>query len=829
MDAEPGDTVAVTPEGRYDANAIHRFLLGSNHREIWSTPMSVEVLDLDSFAGGLTPLRRGGGLQTRSLRFVGTDGVVYNFRSLDKDASRTLDPELRRSIAARVLQDQISALLPLSALVVAPLLEAGGVLHASPVLRIMPDDPRLGEFREEFAGLLGLLEERPDEGPDGTEGFGGSTRVTGSERLLERLEESPRHRVDAAEFLRARLLDVYVGDWDRHPDQWRWAEFPGEDGRSSWHPIPRDRDWALARLQGALVQAAGLLWYHYHGFGHDYNSAFRSTWSGRALDRRILPELTWAEWESVAADLQRRLTDRVIADAVRQLPESYYVQLGEDLESALRNRRDGLMDMAREFYDLLAGSVDLWATDEDERVAVRRHPDGRIDVEYSVDGASYLGRTFLPEETREVRLFLRGGEDRVRIEGAGPATIAVRIVGGGGDDAFVDETDGRGVHVYDDRGDNTYDLGGSAKLDDEDYDEPDDPGSATHQARPRDWGAYAVPIPYLSLDSDLGLFAGAGILRWTYGFRHFPYKSRLSASVGIGTASGKPRAVLDWDFPLSGPRVRGRLRARWSGAEVNRFYGRGNGSDAGDDPELSKAEREEVGVDAFLVAAPSPGVSVGIGPTVRYYDLFENPGRTVRTLLPYGAEQGFGIAGLGGELTVERRNVLTAASEGGYLRLSGRWFPSIWDAREAFGGVKAEAAVYRSLDAALSPTLAVRVGAEKVFGEAPYQQLAYLGGLTSLRGFPNDRFAGDGAVFANAELRLALGDLFFFLPGEFGVHGLADVGRVFDDADDVSDLHTSFGGGAWIAFVNRAGLISLTLANGSDGDLRVYTRAGFPF
>ncbi len=224
-DLIPGSTAIMTPRGRYDAGVFHRFFMGGLNRDLWSLPIEVEVLDLDRFAGGLTPVRRGGGLQTTSLRLQGADGQMWTFRSVDKDVTRSLDPLLRESVAAGVLQDQIGALFPLSAMVVAPLMEAAGVLHSDPTLMVMPNDERLGEFLEEFGGLLGWIEIRPDEGRDGEPGFAGASRITGSERFLERLEDEQDNRVNSEGYLRARLMDLFVGDWDRHPDQWRWAAF----------------------------------------------------------------------------------------------------------------------------------------------------------------------------------------------------------------------------------------------------------------------------------------------------------------------------------------------------------------------------------------------------------------------------------------------------------------------------------------------------------------------------------------------------------------------------------------------------------------------------
>jgi len=42
---------------RYDAGGLHRWLLGSEYRDLWTTPLAVEVLDLATF-GGAAPMNR---------------------------------------------------------------------------------------------------------------------------------------------------------------------------------------------------------------------------------------------------------------------------------------------------------------------------------------------------------------------------------------------------------------------------------------------------------------------------------------------------------------------------------------------------------------------------------------------------------------------------------------------------------------------------------------------------------------------------------------------------------------------------------------------------
>ena len=161
-DAAPaGETrvEVVTPGPGYSAGWFARLLLGEQWRDMWITPVEVPVLDLHTFDGGLRPQRRGGGLQTRNLRLKSGNGHAWVFRSVDKDVSGLLDADTRASIFGDILQDLTSTIHPGGALVVDPLLDTAGVMHAHPQLAVMPDDPELGEFRKAFAGMLGLLEE----------------------------------------------------------------------------------------------------------------------------------------------------------------------------------------------------------------------------------------------------------------------------------------------------------------------------------------------------------------------------------------------------------------------------------------------------------------------------------------------------------------------------------------------------------------------------------------------------------------------------------------------------------------------------------------------
>ena len=196
-----------------------------------------------------------------------------------------LPPELRTTAAAGIVRDQTSAGHPVGALLVPPVLAAAGIPHATPRVFVLPKDhPRLGQFAAEYGGMLGTIEERPDDEEGAA--FEGAEEVISTAKLLKEVEDSPNDRVDARRFLTARLVDVFIGDWDRHVDQWRWARF--EDSKPhQWVPIPRDRDQAFALYDGLLLKVARASTPQLVKFGPEYAGLLGQNWNGRDLDRRL--------------------------------------------------------------------------------------------------------------------------------------------------------------------------------------------------------------------------------------------------------------------------------------------------------------------------------------------------------------------------------------------------------------------------------------------------------------------------------------------------------------------------------------------------------------
>ena len=812
---QPGDTVAVAAGPRYRAGALKRLLLGRSYRSLWTTPAAVPVLDLATFAGGLTPTETGGGNQTLSLRFRGADGREYAFRGVDKDPGR--GREGGGGIADFFLQDQVSSQNPAGALVAGRLMDATGALHVDPQLFVMPDDPRLGPFREQFAGMLGQVEERPGDG------FGGSPELLDTEEVLAALLADPRNRVAAEELLAVRLMDVFLGDWDRHEDQYEWALVPRPDGTRLWRPLPRDRDYVFVDYDGLLLDLARPFLEKAVRFRPQYGgSVYGLIEQGQYLDRRLLGEPDQAAWDSVTAVLRAHLTDALIDDAVRRMPAAYQPLEGARLAAALRSRRDRLPAAAAEFYRMMASEPEAHGTDQADLAVVERREDGSMEVRIHAGGAEsgpvLYRRRVLPGETREVRVFLHGGDDRAEVRGTGG--VLVRVLGGAGDDRMEDRGRGARTVFYDHEGANRFVRGDHTVVDERHFQAPRYELGTRNPDPPRDWGTQSAGIaPFATVRPFADLILGAGPTSVRYGFRRYPWAERWHARALWAPLYGRFGAEARYARRWTGSESYGYLFARGSELEASYFTGFGNGTGSPEGDRRYIVWERQALLEPGVVLVRGGGLTLDLAGVLRYTDPEVDPATPADALRPLGTEA-FATAGARAAALLDRRDDAGFPTRGFTLAATGEAFPLLTDGLSAdFAGGFARAGALGTAYLPLGPAvLAVRAGGEKVFGDFPLQYAAFLGGSPTLRGWAFNRFAGDASAFGSAEVRVRVA-------GPVGVLGMADAGRVWFDGESADGWHTGFGGGAFASAGGRS--LSAVYAHGERGIL--YLRLGLPF
>ncbi len=430
-------------------------LWGRHYRQLWATPVTAPILRLG--AAELLPVQVGGSFQTNTLRLHTADGRTFVLRSVDKDLSRGLATGLSR-LAAPVLRDQTCAAPPYGAYIAASLAEAAGVYHTNPRLVYLIPDTVLGEFSKRFRPALYLLEERPDRNQTHAPSFGGARLVTGSEQMLRTVLARPTARVAARAYLRARLLDILIGDWSRRADQWRWAAFATAGG-TEFRPIPRDRDQAFFRFDdGWLTRALSWVRPRYQTFDAAPTLAQVDplTVTARPLDETVLALLPEAAFRAEADSLAHFLSDSVYYQALRTVPPEVRPLMTRELLPALRVRRGLLPTAAARYYRALQVDAAVVGTDAAERFVVQAAGPGRLRLQvWALRPArpdSLLGEQHYDvRHTRRLRIYGLGGNDQFELRGHLAPGFAVWLDGGTGTNRFVQQasaTSSVGFSVY---------------------------------------------------------------------------------------------------------------------------------------------------------------------------------------------------------------------------------------------------------------------------------------------------------------------------------------------------------------------------------------------
>jgi len=694
---------------------------------------------------------------------------------------------------------------------------------------VLPDDASLGEYRQAFKGMLGMIEERPVELDEGGETFAGARRIISPTRLFENLDASPDNRVDANAFLTARLMDIFVGDRDRHRDQWRWASF-SSDKPTLWQPISRDHDEAFVNLDGPVLALVRLYYPPMVAFRESYPKLYQLNWHAREVDRRFLTELDRNRWDSVATWLSRTLTDSVIEAATREMPPEMSAIEGGELARVLKKRRDNLVPEALEYYRLLSDEVELRGTNAPESAELTRERDGAVTVSLRKRGEAlpWWTRRFVRGETREIRVRLWGGDDSVIVRGDAKSPVAIKTVGGGGDDVFVDSSGAGHLKFYDDSGKTVVSSLRGRDVNSRSYTEWI--GSDTNRYPPREWGTWYRPIAWLAANGDLGAFIGGGFIRTEYGFRRAPYASNIQVKLGYATGAQAFRANIASEFHSENRSAFWRVDALASGIEVLRYYGIGNATQPQGDSRFHRLEQQEFSLRPSLVIPLGARSHVTAGVSGRFFHTGANEERFIATIQDTLTGAGdFGEVSARLAFSTDSRDRTANPRSGMFLQAAAELFPAVWDVASTFGAVEGEAATFLTARMPTTPTLALRAGGRKIWGNSfPFQNSAFIGGSSSVRGYYQQRFAGDANVYGNVELRIQVATTYRVLPGIWGLFGNGDAGRVWFDGDSPGEWHTSLGGGVWLAFLDRSNTVTLGVA-ASRERTAVYLGAGFGF
>ena len=820
------DSTKVIAAGEdYSAGKFKQFWLGKHYRKEWTTAVTVPYLDMKTEAGGLIPIQKGGGNQTVSLRLMNKDSVQYNLRSIDKNPQGAIPEPLFNTFAEDLVQDQISTAHPYGALAIPKMAEALHLFHTTPKLFYTPYTNLLGPYLNDFGGRLAMLEIRPDEDLSEFKRFGYSKNVVSTKTMLRHLEEDNDNEVDNKMYLKNRLFDMLINDWDRHADQWRWSEFEKEGKGSLFKPVARDRDQVFTKYDGIIPYIISRKWgiRNLKNFDFTINDVVGLNLAAKDLDRRLLTNLSKEEWLAIADTIKQQLTDEAIRKAINDMPAEVVNLSGSEIIDKLKSRRDQIINWTLAYYLVLAKEVDVVGTDKHEFFLIERlnDRDTRVSIykmkkEGDVKQKLYE-RTFHADETEEIRLYAKKDSDSILIKGDADRGIKLRIIGGSGDDVIIDHSTGGKVLVYDQSTeDNEIVKGSNTRL-------RLSKKESVNEYNPEGFQYdYLGPRLFFEYNKDDGIYLGGGIYIEKHGFRKSPKTTHLlvaNYAFNIDAYNikyeGNFYSVLAPNWDLS-------LKAHSFGPKyVLNYFGRGNGSEnVTEDIGFYRIHMNSLQFHPSVNHRFSDFFKVGFGPAYEFFELKENKNTIVDNpdFMDYDdLEQSSYFWGANLFANISLQDYAIDPQRGVKWKNEVNYYQEFNSGSTAFTNLSTDVALYVTPNLPVSITAAIRFGASTNIGDYEFYQSEFLGGNSNLRGYRNFRFAGRSAMFNNTELRIRLFNINnYVFTGSYGLIGFIDSGRVWSDVDEPNVWHRSFGPGAWINFY-KLFLVSGTVGFSDEG------------
>ncbi|APG65483.1 phosphoesterase [Tenacibaculum todarodis] len=830
-------------------NGLYRYFWGERYRKYFGTEVSAPTVDLDTLFGGLKPVRKGGGHQSKSLRLKDKKGREYVMRALRKNAVQYLqavafkdqyiEGQFDNTKTEGLLMDVFTGSHPYAPFTIGKLSDAIGVYHTNPVLYYIPKQNSLGHFNSEFGDELYMIEERAASGHGDKASFGFADEVISTDDLLKNLTKSENHVIDEGSYIKARLFDMLIGDFDRHEDQWRWAVFK-EGKQTIYRPIPRDRDQAFSIMgDGALLGFAtnnvptlrGM-----RAYSEELKSPKWFNLSPNALDMSLIKS-DKQHWDAQVKLITSKITDEIIDDAFSLFPDEVKDETISEIKRKLQGRRRNLQKISDSYYNHLNEYQVIKGTNKDDWFDIERLPNGQTKVTgYRIKKGEkstiFHQRTYSTSKTKEIWIYGLDDDDTFIVKGEAKDLIKIRIIGGQNNDTYTIQN-GKKVKIYDQKSKkNTFtNNNGSIKLTD-DY----ETNVYNYKKIPN---SLNIINPSIWFNPDDGIKLGLVNVLTINKFERNPYTSQHILSGAFYFATNG----FELDYSSEFANVIGKwnlgIEAHFTSPNfaIN-YFGLGNSSL---NPE---ADKEESNLDfnrvkiKKLTAGTSLnwkgdlGAKIKIGANYQNYKVENTPDRFINTQFnannPIFSNQNF----LNTEASYEFENTDNPAftTNGMKTELKVGYTANLQNAN-SFSYLIPSISFNQKLSDSGKLVFATKLHSHFTFGSGyEFYQAASIGGNKhGLRGYRNQRFTGKNSFYHTSDVRLLLSTIKTSLvPLNVGIYGGFDYGKVWGTPSLPStSFNTSYGAGV---FFNAANMLGANIAAfQSEDGMRLAVGLGFKF
>jgi hypothetical protein len=808
-------------------------------------PIEVKTATINTLFGGLKPKRAGGGHQSKSLQLFDKDGKEYVMRAMKKSTERFLQSvafkdqfiqnEFEDTYADDLLSDFYTTSHPYTPFAVGNLAEKIGVAHTNPLLYYIPKHEALKDFNANFGNELYMVEERPNDSQIEVKSFGKPTAIISTADLLKNLHKDEKYTIDESAYIKARLFDMLIGDWDRHEDQWRWGEYK-EGKKIIYKPIPRDRDQAFTKYDGALVTLLmnNPQLRHMQTFKEKIKNV---KWLNREpypLDLAFLKTADESEWLKQAKYIQENLLDADIDAAFNNLPVAVQDETIESIKQKLKVRKIQLQHYASEYYKVLQKTVLIVGTDKKDKFIIQHKAKNKLEIgvyRMKNEGEELLyTRDFTAGKTKNIWIYGLDDDDVFEVKGVSNSAINIRLIGGQDNDSYTVEN-GKKVKINDFKSKvNTYALDSKTKaLLTDDY------KTNLYDYKKPKYNAFSG-LPSIGYNPDNGLKLGFVTNYTVNKFNQNPYTQKHILKANYFFATDGYELNYNVHFPKSVGKWGLNLEAQFTSPNFTiNYFGYGNESLNND--ETFGMDYNRVRLRTLLVM-PSIKKMGKYGSAILFQTSFERisveetnnrfiniPGNVNPDV--FNSQK---FAGATLKYSFENYDIPSFPTMGMGFSIAGSWKMNLNDTKRNFPTVESKLNFNHKIDADGKIVLATILKAKVLLNNNfDFYQGATLGGDYDLRGFRNERFLGNQSFYQSSDIRWNLGKIKrSILPMSYGIFTGFDYGRVWLKGENSEKWHQSFGGGLWLNSLNAL-TARIAYFKSADEEARITFGLGFGF
>ena len=834
--------VAIYKQDSINEALFFRTVWGKKYKDIYATEVTANVGRLDSIFGGLQVIGENSDDNYKALRLNDSQGNEYSMRALKKNAFNLVTAIKKEVDVQEANPDENSegdqklkfqdnfdsyfytASHPYAQMTIPVMADAINIFNTKPRLFYIPKQERLGNFNEEFGDDLYYISIEPNEASEGLRAFKYPDDIETTDDILIKLRRRGDIAIDEENYIKSRLFDMLIGDWDRESDHWRWAEYYNRDSLNVYVPIPRNRNEAFSSFEGSLLGVAKSI------FGSNSQKKVYSeniqdlqyfNKEGIILDRALLKRSGRSQWIFLAEEIQKKISDSIIEEAFKRVPEEVRDESLQELKKILIARRKNLVDIADRYYKYLSTFQTIEGSNFNDYFEITRLSGGLTNIKVypnykDTPENAAIDRTFRNSDTDEIWIHGLDGQDTFEIKGEDEDLIFVRMIGGQGIDKYR-LINGENSKVYDhERNDDSVEIknAGSVRFTD------------VYELNVYDYRKQINKSNLLfaktGYNPDDGIITGAQYTYQVNSYQRNPFSQQHIAKANYYFDTHSFDLAYTGEFANIQNDKNLSFSAYFTSPNYTvNYFGYGN---------ETVNQDETLGIDHNRVELQTISGNIGMLRNSNFGSFFkvqlEIEAITLRSLLNNQLNPNSNVklddTSLFGTLeaiyTYRSFDDALNPAKGMMFDLNLGLTDNLQNTKRLFGFLNTRLGFYNALTRNNKFVLKTNIQAAFNFNNTfEFYQGVNLGANTGLRGFREERFTGKSSLVGSADIRYSF-DRFNIelVPIQVGIYAGADLGKIWVPSQKSDKWHNSLGGGLWLNSIGGLNA-SLSAFNSVEG------------